>query len=177
MVLKICNFKCFQPQVYQPAQSVHALYKNTQDFFNCFLVHFRRQETINRGLLLLFSRSVVSNSCSPMDCSTPGLPVPHHLPELTQTHVHGIGDAIQPSYPLPVNRGYSLFVHGLEQNREFLSFSFPLSPLPSLSPSSSPHQRNNTECETINILLYSKSSWGRWKGQETCKNQFPRPQK
>ena len=38
--------------------------------------------------------------CDPMDCSTPGLPVHHHLPELTQTHVHQVGDAIQPSHPL-----------------------------------------------------------------------------
>ena len=36
----------------------------------------------------------------PMDCSTPGLPVHHHLPEFTQTHVHLVGDAIQPSHPL-----------------------------------------------------------------------------
>ena len=35
-----------------------------------------------------------------MDCSTPGLPVHHQLPELTQTHVHQGGDAIQPSHPL-----------------------------------------------------------------------------
>ena len=45
-----------------------------------------------------FSRSVASDSLRPMDCSTPGFPV--HLPELTQTHVHRIGDAIQPSHPL-----------------------------------------------------------------------------
>ena len=38
--------------------------------------------------------------CNPMDCSTPGFPVHHQLPELTQTHVHQVGDAIQPSYPL-----------------------------------------------------------------------------
>ena len=38
--------------------------------------------------------------CNPMDCSMPGLPVHHQLPELTQTHVHGVGDAIQPSHPL-----------------------------------------------------------------------------
>ena len=38
--------------------------------------------------------------CDPMDCSTPGLPVHHQLPELTQTHVHRVGDAIQPSHPL-----------------------------------------------------------------------------
>ena len=44
------------------------------------------------------------NSCltlhDPVHCSRPGLPVPHHLPEFAQTHVHWIGDAIQPSHPL-----------------------------------------------------------------------------
>ena len=35
-----------------------------------------------------------------MDCSTPGFPVLHHLPELAQTHVHWVGDAIQPFHPL-----------------------------------------------------------------------------
>ena len=38
--------------------------------------------------------------CNPMDCSTPGLPVHHQLPEPAQTHVHRVGDAIQPSHPL-----------------------------------------------------------------------------
>ena len=38
--------------------------------------------------------------CDLMNCSTPGLPVHHHLPEFTQTHVHRVGDAIQPSHPL-----------------------------------------------------------------------------
>ena len=38
--------------------------------------------------------------CNTMDCSTPGLPVPHHLPEFAQVHVHCIGDAIQPSHSL-----------------------------------------------------------------------------
>ena len=38
--------------------------------------------------------------CDPMDCSMPGLPVHHQLPEFTQTHVHWVGDAIQPSHPL-----------------------------------------------------------------------------
>ena len=38
--------------------------------------------------------------CDPMNHSTPGLPVHHHLPEFTQTHVHRVGDAIQPSHPL-----------------------------------------------------------------------------
>ena len=38
--------------------------------------------------------------CHPMDCSMPGLPVHHQLPELTQTHVHWVCDTIQPSHPL-----------------------------------------------------------------------------
>ena len=38
--------------------------------------------------------------CHPMDCSTPDLPVHHQLPEFAQTHVHRVGDAIQPSHPL-----------------------------------------------------------------------------
>ena len=38
--------------------------------------------------------------CDPMDCSTSGFPVHHQLPELTQTHVHWVGDAIQPSHLL-----------------------------------------------------------------------------
>ena len=38
--------------------------------------------------------------CDPMNRSTPGLPVHHQLPEFTQTHIHQVGDAIQPSHPL-----------------------------------------------------------------------------
>ena len=37
--------------------------------------------------------------CDPMNCSMPGLPVHHHLPEFTQTHVYRVRDAIQPSHP------------------------------------------------------------------------------
>ena len=47
--------------------------------------------------LVKFSCSVVSDSLWP---STPGLPVHHQLPEFTQTHVHRVSDAIQPSHPL-----------------------------------------------------------------------------
>ena len=39
--------------------------------------------------------------CDPMDCSMPDYPVLHHLPELTQTHVHWVDDIIKPSSPLP----------------------------------------------------------------------------
>ena len=47
-----------------------------------------------------FSRSVVLDSLHSMDCSPQGFPVHHQLPEPTQTHVHWVSDAIQPSYPL-----------------------------------------------------------------------------
>ena len=49
---------------------------------------------------LLFSRSVVSDSLRPMDCSMPGFPALHHLPEPAQTHVHWVSDLIQPSHLL-----------------------------------------------------------------------------
>ena len=46
------------------------------------------------------SHSVMSDSLQPHEPSTPGLPVHHQLPEFTQTHVHQVCDAIQPSHPL-----------------------------------------------------------------------------
>ena len=63
--------------------------------------------TFKLTILLLFPSvqfSSVAQSCptlcDPMNRSTPGLPVHHQLPEFTQTHVHRVGDAIQPSHPL-----------------------------------------------------------------------------
>ena len=47
-----------------------------------------------------FSCSVVSDSLRPLNRSTPGLPVHHQLPDSTQSHVHRVSDAIQPSHPL-----------------------------------------------------------------------------
>ena len=51
--------------------------------------------------------------CDPMDCSTPGLPVHHQLLELTQTHVHWVGVAIQPSHSLlsPCPSAFNLSQH------------------------------------------------------------------
>ena len=51
--------------------------------------------------------------CNPMDCSMPGFPVHHQLSELVQTHVHGVGDAIQPSDPLasPCPPAFNLSQH------------------------------------------------------------------
>ena len=62
-----------------------------------------RQTQIHESLVS-FSFSSVAQSCptlcDPMNCSTPGLPVHHQLPEFTQTQVHRVSDAIQPSHPL-----------------------------------------------------------------------------
>ena len=80
--------------------------------------HFR----ISLSISTTFPTSVQSSSvaqscptvCDPMNCSTPGLPVHHQLSEeFTQTHVHRVGNAIQPSHPL----------------------SFPSPPAPSIPPS------------------------------------------
>ena len=73
-----------------------------------------------------------------MDCSTPGLPVHHQLPEFTQTPVHRVGDAIQPSHPLspPSPPAFSLSQHHVFSNElalhirepKYWSFSFSISP-------------------------------------------------
>jgi len=68
--------------------------KNHQESLSCY----------SNGKLYSVQFSSVAQSCPtlcyPMNCSTPGLPVHHQLPEFTQTHVHRVSDAIQPSHPL-----------------------------------------------------------------------------
>ena len=72
-----------------------------------------------------------------MDHSTPGLPVHHQLPELAQTHVHRVGDAVQPSHPLsaPSPPAFHLSEHqglfqwvGSFRGPKHWSFSFSISP-------------------------------------------------
>ena len=59
------------------------------------------KSTVARGIQFSSVAQSCPTLCDPMNCSTPGLPVHYHLPEFTQTHVHRVGDAIQPSHPLP----------------------------------------------------------------------------
>ena len=75
----------------------------------CFLTMMDWQNFWTLGLFFLFlvkgiQFSSVAQSCltlcDPMNCSTPGFPVHHQLLEFTQTQVHWVGDAIQPSHPL-----------------------------------------------------------------------------
>ena len=70
--------------------------------------------------------------CDPMNRSTPGLPVLHQLPEFTPTHVHWVGDAIQPSHPL----------------------SSPSPPAPSLSQCQSLFQWVNSSHEVAKVLEF-----------------------
>ena len=87
---------------------------------------------------LQFSSSVLSTVHNPMNCSTPGLPVHHQLPEFTQTHVHQVGDAIQPSHLLsspspPAPNPSSIRVFSSESTLhtswpKYWRFSFSISP-------------------------------------------------
>ena len=70
---------------------------------NVFLINFY-WSMVALQCRVSFSVSSVThlcpNLCDPVDCSTPGFPVHHQLPELAQTHIHGVSDAIQASHPL-----------------------------------------------------------------------------
>ena len=75
--------------------------------------------------------------CDPMDCRTPGFPVHHQLPDLAQTDVHRVGDAIQPSHPLSspspafnlsLHQGLFQWVRSLHQVAKYWSFSFHITP-------------------------------------------------
>ena len=82
--------------------------------------------------------------CSPKDCSMPGFPVRHQLLELAQTHVHRVGDAIQPSHPLlsPSPPAFILSQHqGLIKSNHFAV-----------------HLKLTKYCKSI-ILQFKKRKW------------------
>ena len=93
------------------------------------------------GKRLRYQFSSVAQSCptlcDPMNCRSPGFPVHHQLPEFTQTHVHRVADAIQPSHPLSSPSLPSVFpsirVFSIESALrirwpKYWSFSFRISP-------------------------------------------------
>ena len=93
-----------------------------QSSFNCtYSVQFSSVQLLSHVQL-----------CDPMNHSTPGLPVHHQLLELTQTHVHWISDAIQPSHPL----------------------SSPLTPAPNPSQHQGLFQWVNTSHEVVKVLEF-----------------------
>ena len=111
---------------------------HTQKFKHHLWIKFLLQEKLLKQLEF----SSLAQSCptidDPMNFSMPGLPVHHQLPEFTQTHVHQVGDVIQPSHPLsspspPVfnlsqHQGLFQWVISSHQVAKVLSFSFSISP-------------------------------------------------
>ena len=71
-----------------------------------------------------------STLCDPMDYSMPGFPVQHHLPELAQTHVHWVGDDIEPSHPpaFSLSQHQPLGSFPMSRWPRYWSFSFSISP-------------------------------------------------
>ena len=66
---------------------------------------------IKRNVVVVWSLSHALSLCDPMDCSIPGFPVLRYLPEFSQTHVHWVDDAIQPSHPFSPRPAFNLSHH------------------------------------------------------------------
>ena len=115
------------------------------NFSSKVLIRFGFQDytksTVVYGFKTLCCCSVTQSCptlCDPMDCSTPGLPVPYHLPEFAQVHVHCVGDVVQPSCPLtpsspsalnfPSIRDFSNESSVCIRWPKYWSFSFSMSP-------------------------------------------------
>ena len=69
-------------------------------YYTHFLLVIWNFGMTEQSSVLYIQFSSVVSLCNPMYCSTPGFPVHHQFPELAQAHIHGVGDATQPSHPL-----------------------------------------------------------------------------
>ena len=103
--LQSCPTLCDPIDGLLPGSSVPRILQNTG--VGChFLLQYGRLAGLHLIPLIPFAISLVQSLqscptlCDPMNRSTPGLPVHHHLPEFTRTHVHRVSDATQPSHPL-----------------------------------------------------------------------------
>ena len=91
-------WECGIPWTLTYHQEEYKVVENCGKFFN--------RDFPNLNIVLQFSSSLAESLShvrlfvTPLNCSTPGLPVHHQLLEFTQTHVYRVGDAIQPSHPL-----------------------------------------------------------------------------
>ena len=111
--------------------------------FSCLILVLLKLQPIMYSNMIIFIMMISSvqscrTLCDRMECSTPGLPVHHQLLEFTQTHVHWVSHAIQPSHPLssPSPPALNLSQHQIFSNesvlcirwRKYWSFSFSISP-------------------------------------------------
>ena len=103
MVVYICQ--CYSLSSSHPllpllCPEVHSLYLH---LYSCPANRFTSTIYLDTICMCSVQFSSVAQSCptlcDPMNRSTPGLPVHHHLPEFTQTHIHRVHDSIQPSHP------------------------------------------------------------------------------
>ena len=82
----------------------HFIFQSMHIFLYLFTISKFLSAMFYRIWYLTLQFSSVTQSCptlcDPTDCSMPGLLIHHQLPEFTQTHVHWVGDAIQPSHPV-----------------------------------------------------------------------------
>ena len=130
---------CYKGLIHFRAQSssqshAHTSYKKLVFAFKCLR---KALHNISRIAVILQLLSHHLTLCDPRDCSPPGFPVFHHLPEFAQTHVH-VSEAIQPSHPLsPPSHLPSIFLTiRVFSNElvlhirwpEYWSFSFSISP-------------------------------------------------
>ena len=91
-----------------PALKEHTIYQKNhfteqKILLRTFIIPLLQPTCTSRGIYDLICCSVTQSCpalCDPMNCSMPGFLVLHYLPELAQTHVHWVNDAIQPSHPL-----------------------------------------------------------------------------
>ena len=100
--------------LYTTRISVLGNLQNSESFVKCSSLSFMsiRDYLTERGLQFSSVAQSCPTLCDPVDCSMPGLPVYHQLPEFTQTPVHRVGDAIQ-SHPLssPSTPAFNLSQH------------------------------------------------------------------
>ena len=164
-------------------QGIFQTQASNQSLLHCrqILYHPSHQRRLKAGISSVQFNSVTQSYptlCDPMNCSTPGLPVHHQLPEFTQTHVHRVRDAIQPSHPLSspfpparIPRSIKVFSNKSTLHMrwpKYWSFSFSIIPsieIPDLlqnglvgspcSPRDSQESSQTPQFKTINSLVLS----------------------
>ena len=81
-----------------PGSSIHGIFH--ANLLKWIAISSSRGSDTNMNIQFSSVTQSCPTLCKPMDCSSPGLPVHHQLPQFTQTHVHWVGDATQPSHLL-----------------------------------------------------------------------------